>query len=272
MHSTGGFEILESLCETAKASPDANEDRFVATGDFAAVIDGATSSGKIEGVAGGIIAAEAVVETIRALPADATAQSFVTLAARRIAARIGALDDSLARPSAAAAIWSRARREIWRVGDCHFRIDDVEYIGDKPLDRLAYGFRCAVLRAELALGLTSIVREREIAVLEQPFRRLVLVQHAFANLVDDDPLAYGALDGRPVPAKFIEVFPASDAREIVLCSDGFPRPFANLREALAELARLRTEDPLLIREYLGSRPFPRNCGYFDDVTYLRLKV
>jgi hypothetical protein len=267
-----GFEILESLCETAKASPDANEDRLVVTSDFAAVIDGATSSGKIDGVAGGIIAAEAVAETIRALPADATPEAFVERATRRIADRIGSLDDRLARPSAAVALWSRARREIWRVGDCHFRIDDAECIGDKPLDRLAYGFRCAVLRAELALGLTSMERERQMPVLDQPFRRLVLVQHAFANLAEDDPLAYGALDGRPVPAKFIEVSPASSAGEIVLCSDGFPRPYASLDEGLDALARLRAEDPLLIRDYLGSRPFPAGSAFFDDTTYVRLKV
>jgi len=265
------FEILESFCETAKATPAANEDRLVLTDDFAAVIDGATSSGALHGVAGGIVAAEAVAEAIRALPAEATAWEFVELATRRLAERIGALDPMLARPSAAAVLYSAARREVWRVGDCHFRLDEREHNGDKPLDRLAYGFRCAVLRAELALGRTTLEREQARPVLEQPFRPLILVQHAYANLAEDDPLAYGALDGRPVPDKFIEIHPIGDISEIVLCSDGFPGAPATLGEGLEALRRLRADDPLLIRDYLGSRPFPAGSAYFDDTTYVRLK-
>jgi hypothetical protein len=269
---TRRFEVLESLCETGKANAQANEDRLVVTEDFAAVIDGSTSSGPIDGLAGGIVAAETVAATIRSLSAEATAQEFVTEATRRLNLRVGAFDRRLARPSAAAVVWSAARREVWRVGDCHFRIDEVEYNGDKPLDRLAYGFRCAVVRAELALGLTSLEEQLRLPVLEQAFRPLVVVQHAYANLAEDDPLAYGALDGRPVPARFIEVVEAKDAREIVLCSDGFPQPFADLGEGLRALARLKEADPLLIRDYLGSRPFAAGADYFDDTTYLRLKV
>ena len=268
---TKRFEVLETFYETAKASPDANEDRLVVTDDFAAVIDGATSSGKLDGVAGGIVAAEAVAETIRALPADASAQDFVALATGRLAERIGPLDPSRPPPSAAAVVYSGARREIWRVGDCHFRIDDAEFLGDKPLDLLAYGFRCAVLRAELALGLTSIEAERARPTLEQAFRPLILAQHAYANLAADDPLAYGSLNGKPVPAKFIEIRSCGEAREIVLCSDGFPRPYAKLSEGLQALATLREDDPLLVREYLGSRPFPETSAFFDDATYLRLR-
>jgi len=135
------------------------------------VIDGATSSGALDGVAGGIVATETVAEAIRALPAEATAWEFVELATRRLAERIGALDPTRARPSAAVVVYSAARREVWRVGDCHFRLGEREHNGDKPLDRLAYGFRCAVLRAELALGRTTLEREQSRPVLEQPFRR-----------------------------------------------------------------------------------------------------
>jgi hypothetical protein len=218
------FEIIESMCATGKASADANEDRLVVTDDFVAVIDGSTSSGPLDGRAGGIVAAETVADVIRSLPALATAPEFVALATARLSERIGSWPENVARPSAASVLWSAARREIWRVGDCHFRIDDSEHNGDKPLDALAYGYRCAVVRARLALGLTTIEREQKIPVLQQPFAALIETQHIFTNLAADDPLGYGALDGRPVPAKYIEVFSAGDAREIVLCSDGLRTP------------------------------------------------
>jgi hypothetical protein len=186
-----------------------------------------------------------------------------------LAERIGAWPDPrVSRPCASVVVWSRRRAEIWRVGDCHFRLDEVQYPGEKPVDRLAYDFRCAVVRARLALGLTNPEKERAVATLEQPFMPLVAVQHAFANADSDDPLAYGVINGAPIPDRFIELHSTANAREIVLCSDGFPAPYASLGQGLAEIARLRREDPLLVKSG-GSRPFPPGADLFDDTTYVR---
>ena len=160
------------MCATGKASADTNKDRLVVTDDFVAVIDGSTSSGPLDGRAGGIVAAETVADTIRSLPGLATAPEFVAL----VTARIVRADRVMAGKHRAPfrrrlSLWSAARRQIWRVGDCHFRVDDSEHNGDKPLDALAYGYRCAVVRARLALGLTTIEREQKIPVLQQPSPR-----------------------------------------------------------------------------------------------------
>ena len=267
------FRVIESLCATGKESEAKKEDRLVVTDDFAAVIDGATSSGPIRGQPGGIVAAEAVERTVKALPADATARDFVDRATAEIAAAIGDWpDETLMRPSAVAAVWSRRRGEVWRVGDCHVRIDDETYHGGKEIDRIGYEFRCAVLRARLRLGLTSLEAEQRVPTMEQPFRPLVLAQHAFLNLDSDDPLAYGGLSGTVVPARFVEVFQAADAREIVLATDGFLTPSATLAEGLAEIARIRESDPLMVDLVAGSRPFPPGRDYFDDTTYVRIAI
>lgn len=267
------FRVVESLCATGKESEAKKEDRLIVTDDFAAVIDGATSSGPIAGRAGGIVAAEAVEQTIGDLAPSATAREFVDRATANIAAAIGTWpDETIMRPSAVAAVWSRARGEVWRVGDCHVRIDDRAYPGGKEIDRVGYEFRCAVIRARLRLGMTSLEDERQVPTLEQPFRPLVLAQHAFLNLDSDDPLAYGALAGTHVPDRFIEVFEARDAREIVLASDGFLSPAATLAEGLAEIARIRENDPLMVDLVAGSRPFAPGRDYFDDTTYLRLAI
>lgn len=260
------------MCETAKGDAAKNEDRLVITDHFVAVVDGASSSLPFEGVAGGVIAAECVAEAVREAPADATAPAFVAATSRRLAQRIGDVDPRHARPSAAVVVYSVARDEVWRVGDCHFRIDDTVYPGDKPLDDLAYGYRCAVLKARLSLGLTSAEVEARRILRDQPFAPLMEVQHAFANLDSDDPLAYGTLDGQTVPARFVEIFPAAAAREIVLSSDGFPRPPASLAEGLRALDALRRADPLLIGETQGSRPFASGVPYYDDTTYIRLAL
>ena len=61
-------------------------------------------------------------------------------------------------------------------------------------------------------------------------------------------------------------------RELVLCSDGFVHPPASLRDGLAELDRLRAEDPLLSFSVSGGRAFPPEGQFFDDTTYVRLQV
>lgn len=267
------FRVIESLCATGKESEAKKEDRLVVADDFVAVIDGATSSGPIGGRPGGIVAAEAVERTIKDLSSDATARDFVDRATAEIAAAIGDwADETLMRPSAVAAVWSRARNEVWRVGDCHVRIDDRAYPGGKEIDRVGYEFRCAVIRARLRLGLTSLETERRIPAMEQPFRPLVLAQHAFLNLDSDDPLAYGGLAGTYVPDRFIEVMSAADAREIVLATDGFLAPAATLAEGLAEIARVRDNDPLMVELVAGSRPFMPSRDYFDDTTLVRIAI
>lgn len=267
------FRVVESLCATGKESEAKKEDRLVVTDDFAAVIDGATSSGPIGDRPGGIVAAEAVERAVKELPPDATVRDFVDRATAAIAAAIGDWpDETLMRPSAVAAVWSRGRGEVWRVGDCHIRVDGRAYPGGKEIDRIGYEFRCAVIRARLRLGLTSLEAERRVPTMEQPFRPLVTAQHAFLNLDNDDPLAYGGLAGTFVPDRFVEVIEATGARDIVLASDGFLSPPATLAEGLAEIARIRENDPLMVDLVKGSRPFMPGRDYFDDTTYLRIAI
>lgn len=265
------YQLLETYCRSPKPA-GLGEDRLVASEPFVAVIDGATSSGPVGGVPGGVVAAETIAEALRALPPDCDARGFADRATEALRARLGSeFERAIARPSAAVVVWSAPRQEIWRIGDCHFRVDDTKFVGEKEIDRIAYGYRCAVLRARLRLGLTSEAVERTIPTLEQPFMALVSTQHAFVNADIDDPLAYGAIDGSRVPDRFVEVVSTRGAREIVLCSDGFVEPSATLAAALADLERLKNADPLLVALYNGSRPFPPGATLFDDATYVRLR-
>ncbi|WP_237152474.1 hypothetical protein [Oryzibacter oryziterrae] len=273
MSHSAAFTVVESLCASGKGSEDKKEDRLVVTDDFVAVVDGATSSGPINGKAGGIVAAECVVEALLALPADATARAFVDAATARLAARMHPWpDETIMRPSAAVVVWNRARQEVWRIGDCHYRIDQRDYAGEKEIDKVSYAFRCAVVKARIALGVSTVEAERRIPTLQQPFMPLVSLQHAFLNKDIADPLAYGAICGTPVPDRFIEVTSTAGAGEFVLCSDGFLSPAATLADGLADLARIRDADPLMVTLTQGSRPFADGADYFDDTTYVRVKV
>ncbi len=69
-------EVVESFCR-GKASPDINEDRLVILPHIAVVVDAASSSSPVDGVAGGIIAAEAVISAMAALPSRWTFRELV---------------------------------------------------------------------------------------------------------------------------------------------------------------------------------------------------
>jgi hypothetical protein len=267
-----GFKVLEQLCE-GKGAPNANEDRLVITPHFVAVIDGATSSTPLaSGKAGGVVAAEAIAAAVEAFPADITARAAVDAMTQAVFNATGPWpDESQNRPCAAVVIYSATREEIWRVNDCHFRLDATPYVGGKMVDHVSYTYRSTLLRAQLRRGLINPELEQQENTGRIAIRDYISLQNAFENILDD-PLGYGVINGLPVPDKFIEIHVTTGARELVLCSDGFFHPPATLAEGLAELARLKREDPLLCLQVNGSRPFPPDGRFFDDTTYVRLEL
>jgi hypothetical protein len=88
-----------------------------------------------------------------------------------------------------------------------------------------------------------------------------------------DPLAYGVINGTPVPQRFVEVIPAPpNARSLVLANDGYPEVLPTLRESENLLASNRETGPLLIDHHLSARGIPRGQEWYDDRTYLRLEL
>ena len=206
------YRLIESYCQSPKPA-GLGEDRLVQTDNFIAVIDGATSSGPIDGLPGGIVAADTIAEVLRSLPPDSQAREFADRATAALKRRLGAeFERPTARPSAAAVVWSAERAEIWRIGDCHFRFDSRSFLGGKEIDRLAYSYRCAVVRARLRLQATTEAIEQRVPAMEQPYMALVRAQHAFLNADIDDPLAYGGIDGSLIPDRFVEVVATRGAK------------------------------------------------------------
>jgi hypothetical protein len=265
------FSVIENFCE-GKSKPELCEDRVVITSHFAAVIDGATSSAPLaSGKPGGIVAAEAIAAVIHTMPAHITAKDFIKQATQAVFNATGDWpDESKNRPCAAVAVYSAHHQEIWRVCDCHIRLDETVHDGEIEAGRIPYTYRSAIVRAKIALGQTTIEAEQQHPVHQQPFWPFVEVQNIFTNH-PTDPMGFGAINGLNVPEKFIEVFSTKGVKSIVLCSDGFFSPAPTLQDALKELERLRTEDPLLCYHVNGSRPFPIGGKYFDDVSYIRLE-
>lgn len=266
--------VIESFVESKQAEPALCEDSIVECNGFLAVFDGATdkTDARYAGVPGGRFAVDTLARALAACPSDIGATDCIaelTQALREEVAAHGPASPPEDSPSASAVIYSAARSEIWQVGDCSWRIDDVVGGGSKRIDQIVAAARSALLRALLHAG--KAVNELRAS---DPGRAMVMPlleeQHRFRNLVDPaSELAFGALDGNPVPERFIDVMPTSSGAEIVLATDGYPRLLQTLAQSEEYLRRDIEEDPLRIGRHPSTKAVAPQHKSFDDRAYLR---
>jgi len=263
------IRAVEQFVE-AKSVGRVCEDMIVVTDHFAAVIDGASdgTGARFNGKSGGRLAAETIATAIRGLPADVDARSFADMLSAALASAVGDLRPDTRWPVACV---SADRGEVWRIGDCHVVIGDVEHPSTFLVDEAASRFRAAVNAALLAKG-TPIQKILENDPGSQARRILTDNQQHLANTVG--PWGYGCINGKTVPSEYIEVLPIPEGQaEIILTTDGYTVVQSTLSETEATLARSIRDDPAAIGELwpIGKSTRP-GANAPDDRAYLRIKL
>jgi len=268
---------IERIVVGKWGDPARCEDGIVLTPHFAAVIDGATDvTGSVhDGMTAGRFAMLAVANAIEDLAPHTDALAAIDALSRALAAHLSDDMDPGSRPTASATIYSRARRELWQVGDVGFWYAGLSQVPARKLvDVINMQMRLAMVTAALLGGASPLEIMRE-----DPGRRvcdpLVRAQGLLANTEDArvGDLAFGALNGTPVPAALVHsVIVPRDVAEVVIASDGYPALLPSLEQAEAHLARLLSLDPLCIHELAGTKALAANAVSFDDRAYLRLAV
>jgi hypothetical protein len=269
------MRVLERLVRGKRPNPHLCEDAVIVTPDFAVVVDGATdkTDREFDGKCGGLFAAEAVVNGFSEMPAEVDLAECVAFLTNRIFTRLTdtahrfdvAHDDG---PSAVFVAYSAFRREVWRVGDGSWRVGMSVHTSEKQLDLVAAGIRAALLRALIAEGerLDDLMRN-------DPGRQTILPllrhQHVFRN-GSDDRFSYGAIDGRPVPERFLERWPLRPGTELILASDGYPVVCATLEATEKYLALDLARDPLRIQQHCETKGLQTGNESFDDRAFLRI--
>ncbi|GAB3934819.1 hypothetical protein GCM10027614_08510 [Micromonospora vulcania] len=172
-----------------------------------------------------------------------------------LAARVDSTLTAAERPSAAVTVYSRARREIWQVGDAGFAYRGLPASVGQPrklVDQVAASFRAAVLAAGAAAGTISIDRVVEVDPGQLAARALTGRQGALRNSIG--PYGFAAIDGRPVPPSLVVVHPVpADVDELVIASDGYPVIGETLAESESKLALLLEKDPWCLAELAGTK-------------------
>ncbi|MDO5512860.1 hypothetical protein [Corynebacterium sp.] len=259
------IDIVESFIE-GKLGPDTCEDALFLGEHFLGVFDGMSSPLAGDDQRSGREFARTAVAVSRALDPDISAReamNVITEALRELGVRH-------AGPfGAVGAIYSVARREVWRVGDISVRINDEEHPGIKEVDTaLAYyraAYNAALLAAEPG---TDIAGQDPGLVAATP---LLTVQGYLANHIG--PFGYGVFNGADIPPDYIEIIPVSPGDEVVLATDGFLSAAPTLAAAEEELRAAERRDPLAIAEMQSMAKCLRS-GYnaHDDRTYVRFRL
>lgn len=277
------MKVIESKIE-GKKSPESCEDGLVVTADFIAVIDGSTSKTPHHlspDMKNGRYAMVLISEYIQhELKPESTVEDFcegvTSYIYNKVYRQQGIEEQMQAHPeerlTASAILYSKAKNEVWMVGDCQAIIDGKLYENNKPFEDIVARRRVELIRR----GFTPQEARKTIEPL--------LIQ----AMLEGQNKTYTVIDGFPiyqkgmkvvslnVPPKNVETDVADSlplpTKEIVLASDGYPFLKPTLTESEEALAHLLAYDPQCTHEFIATKGIVVGNKSFDDRTYIRFQI
>lgn len=270
------MQVIEQFTQGKTGDETLNEDKIVVAEHFIAVIDGVTSrrGQMLQGMAIGRFAAETVGAEIARLPRQIEARQAIDHLTERLktisetvcAAENKNFVEMLRRPACALVMYSRHRREIWRVADPTFVINGLvntkAFLQEENWAQLRRAYICS----RLAKG----DAEETLRNGDPTWELLSPMMAEFKIFTNyDGPFGYGVLNGTRVPDAHVEVFSADHAQEVVLASDGYPYVASTLEETEKVLQYVVTDDPLMYRHYPQVKGVKPGYVSFDDRSYIR---
>lgn len=277
------MKVIESKIE-GKKSPESCEDGLVVTADFIAVIDGSTSKTPHHlspDMKNGRYAMVLISEYIQhELKPESTVEDFcegvTSYIYNKVYCQQGIEEQMQAHPeerlTASAILYSKAKNEVWMVGDCQAIIDGKLYENNKPFEDIVARRRVELIRR----GFTPQEARKTIEPL--------LIQ----AMLEGQNKTYTVIDGFPIyqkgmkvvslnaPQKNVETDVADSlplpTKEIVLASDGYPFLKPTLAESEEALAHLLAYDPQCTHEFIATKGIVEGNKSFDDRTYIRFQI
>lgn len=277
------MKVIESKIE-GKKSPESCEDGLVVTADFIAVIDGSTSKTPHHlspDMKNGRYAMVLISEYIQhELKPESTVEDFcegvTSYIYNKVYRQQGIEEQMQAHPeerlTASAILYSKAKNEVWMVGDCQAIIDGKLYENNKPFEDIVARRRVELIRR----GFTPQEARKTIEPL--------LIQ----AMLEGQNKTYTVIDGLPIyqkgvkvvslnaPQKNVETDVADSlplpTKEIVLASDGYPFLKPTLTESEEALAHLLAYDPQCTHEFIATKGIVVGNKSFDDRTYIRFQI
>lgn len=252
------------------------EDGIIVTDDFVAIIDGSTSKSPVRivpGMTNGRYCMLLIKEYICHAESQFTTNDFCNGLTAFIREKYDGLDTQrLAkhpeeRLTASCIVYSRARRQIWMIGDCQCLVDGHLYENPKPYETQLAAKRSAIAQELISSGKYTVdeLRTDDVA-------RKAIIPELIETMAGQNK-SYAVVDGFDIPMDKVRVITLdAQPHTIVLASDGYPHLRPTLAESEAELHRQLHSDPLNIRTFKATKAYARGNNSFDDRSYIRFTI
>lgn len=228
----------------------------------------------------GRLCMETVRKFVAAMPEETGVEDFckgVTEAVHEIYTGYGTdtvrlRTEPAGRATASAVVYSRRRRQVWLVGDCHCIVGGTYHDNPKPREDIIAAKRSVFIKNELhkCKDATDLQKKIECLRINDTGRCHILPDLIAA--CSRQNMDYAVIDGFDIPmdkVKVIDVPP--EETEIILASDGYPFIKETLGQSEEALARLIEADPLLIDKYRATKGMMNGYASFDDRSYIRFR-
>ncbi|MBR3358017.1 MAG: hypothetical protein IKG46_09360 [Solobacterium sp.] len=251
-------------------------DTYVWTGNYIAVIDGATPKGKKlwNGMKGDICAALLAADAVSSMDTHLTAEqaiAYINMRFRKEYERCGIdLNDlpPAERLQCSVVIYSMERREVWSFGDCMYRIGPEEYCQRKEGDAVFAALRAFLIQIEKD---RTGMQDRELSAHGRREIEPYLKEYtALANR--DVPFGYDVINGGEICADHVVVHHVEPGTTVILSSDGYPKLLDTFEETEAYLQDALREDSMCIGRLRGTKGISAGIVSFDDRTYVSFTV
>jgi len=274
------MRILRKYISAKNGDLKSSEDCIHISKHFIAVIDGATSKSNMtwSGKTNGQLVANIINEAFSALPSNSTAFASVAFISERVKTTFLTLGIHQAiaageteSPSAVFCALNLKRREIWLVGDCHYRLDNDTYSPGKKIDIILSEARALYLETELRNG-----KKMDELLQHDTGREFILPmlkrQHSFLNN-SKSGYGYPAISNSPVPEDMVHVRKIPEtAKKLILATDGYPLLNASFKDSERYLENLLERDPLLFREHKSTKGLMAGNVSFDDRAWVEIEL
>lgn len=274
------MRIIEQFIEGKNQNQDLCEDGIFVSENMVAVIDGATAKSDIKymGKSSGRFAMEMVSEALNTLDKslDAfAAVDYITKHMENIYKQLEIYErlkeNYVERPSACAIIYNHTRKEVWQIGDCMSLIDGVPFYNNKMLDEIVINARCLYLQIQIEQGkkIEDLIKNDEGREFIYP---LIKNQGILQNNFNGSEYAWEIFDGFPILKNRIKVIDVSNAKTLILASDGYPKLFGTLTESENYVKYVNEKDPLCFTLNRGTKALKTGNNSFDDRAYIRIEL
>lgn len=264
------MKILKQFTHGKVSDDSYNEDRFVIGEHAIGVIDGSRGPGymkknAIEGIL------DRACDLVRTLPENANAHDLVASFTSITAGIKNAYQIDEMRYSGGFhfVIYHKPSRQIWRVGDCMYRMNGQTVQDEIEIEFIAARQRAVMIHALLVQGQSTME-----VMASDAYRDMFLP--FFAPLLDfannsSHKYGFGVINGLRVPQKFVKITEVSENCEtLILSTDGYPKLFDSFEETEHYLERLMERDPLCINEFFSSKGMTPDQVSFDDRTFVKI--